>query len=518
MNGWDSPDELLTADSYRKAVEHFRWEDLWSLFSGDRQRFNITVECIDRHQACGTAVRLQQAGAQQQRLTFEELAAWTSQFAHYLESRGVERGDRVAVMLEPSLGFYTALFGTIKRGAVAVPLFTLFGPDAVRARLDDCTARLLVVGTQQEALARALPDVETLVMDARTMAEIRRLPDSYEAATAADDLAVLQYTSGTSRQLPAAVPHKHRAMVTLVIAALYGLGLKPGDRYFCPSSPAWGHGLWHGTISPWMLGIAAGAYSGRFDPAQLRQALDEFRITNLAAAGTVYRMLLQGGHLEGALRLEKASYTGESLDPDTLLQLQHGLGTPVCGMYGTTETGVIIANFPGFADYEVRPGALGKPVPGCEVTVVDGEGTPVPAGKAGEIAVRRRSEWFRSKDLGQVDGDGYFWYLGRADDVIISAGWTISPIEVENALAAHPDVVEAAVIGVPDPVRGQVLKAFVVSRRTAPDFVMQLQEHVRHRLSHHEYPRHMEFVHSLPKTSNGKINRRELRLRSGLSS
>ena len=274
---------------------------------------------------------------------------------------------------------------------------------------------------------------------------------------------MLQYTSGTTRQLPEAVPHDHRSIVTLVRAAVFALGLAQGDRYFCPSSPAWGHGLWHGTIAPWSLGVALGAYSGRFSIDRFVDALRDLRITNLAAASTVYRMLLASGRLGELTSLRKASYTGEELDADAQRDFEAATGIPVCGMYGTTETGVILANYPGFPDYEPRPGALGKPLPGVEVAVLTEEGDVAPAGTTGEISVKRRSRWFGAKDLGHVDEDGYFHYGGRADDVIISAGWTISPLEIERALLAHPDVAEAAVIGAPDEVRGQIVMAFVVA-------------------------------------------------------
>ena len=502
-------EEFVAGGSATYARDHFEWSSLWDAVDGDRERLNIAHECLDRHRDRGTAVRLAGADGSFEELGFDQLSTATSQFAHLLEARGIEAGQRVGVMAEPSLGFYAAMFGAIKRGAVAVPLFTLFGPEALAARIHDCEARLLVVGPDQQEVARGVDDVEILVLDEALTAELARQPSEYTPVTASGDLAVLQYTSGTSRLLPEAVPHSHRSIVTLLIAARFGLGLAAGDRYFCPSSPAWGHGLWHGTISPWAVGVAAGAYVGRFSPSRLVEALRHFEITNLAAAGTVYRMLLQQD--EALPRLAKASYTGEALDETSLRELETRLGTPVCGMYGTTETGVLIANYPGFSDFRVVPGALGKPVPGWEVTVLDADRNPVAPGVTGEICVRRRGEWSPSRDLGQIDQDGYFWYYGRADDVIISAGWTISPLEVEQVLCAHPNVANAAVIGIPDATRGQILKAFAVSDRRDEELIDELQELVRSRLSPHEYPRAVEIVGSLPLTMNGKVNRRALR-------
>jgi acetyl-CoA synthetase len=418
-------------------------------------------------------------------------------------------------MLEPSLPFYGALFGTLKRGAIAVPLFTLFGPDGLALRLSDCRPRLLLVAGDPGRWQPLFPDVRVVAIDSGFEARLTGEPETYPADTAADDLAVFQYTSGTTRALPEAVRHTHRSVVTLMVAALYGVGLEPGDRYFCPSSPAWGHGLWHGTIAPLALGIAAGGYAGRFDAERLLDALETFAITNLAAAPTVFRLLAQAGTTDRRrLALRKISFTGEPMDARTWDFIERAFGITPCSMYGSTEVGVIIANYPGFAGYEVRRGALGKAVPGWDVAVVGADREPVAPGQTGEIAVRRKDGWFLVKDRGRMDEDGYFYIDGRSDDAIISAGWTMSAVEIENVLLAHPDVREAAVVGVADPLRGQVARAFVVAARAGADFARELQEHVRQRLSQHEYPRGVEFVDELPKTPAGKVNRQALRERA----
>ncbi|MEQ8659321.1 MAG: AMP-binding protein, partial [Gammaproteobacteria bacterium] len=304
-------------------------------------------------------------------------------------------------------------------------------------------------------------------------------------------------------------------IVTLMVAALYGAGLRPGDRYFCPSSPAWGHGLWHGTLAPLALGIHTATYAGRFDAAPVYAALEELAIDNLACAATVYRMLRASG-LEHThhVRLRKCSFTGEPLDPDTFDWIERTFGVPPASMYGTTEVGVILVDFPGMRGHRIRRGALGKPAPGNEVAVLDDAGNPVGAEVLGEIAVRRRGAWLRVKDLGRVDADGYFYHAGRADDVIISAGWTMSAVEIENSLLSHPAVLEAAAIGVPDALRGQVVKAYVVARPGRTPDVGDIQRHLKTRLSQHEYPRHVEVVATLPKTPAGKINRKVLRDRA----
>jgi acetyl-CoA synthetase len=218
----------------------------------------------------------------------------------------------------------------------------------------------------------------------------------------------------------------------------------------------------------------------------------------------------EAARYRGAIR--KLSFTGEPMDSATRVFVEETFAVPVCSMYGTTEVGVILADYPGAADYAVKPGALGKPVPGVRVEVHGPDGQPSPPNRLGEIKVWRRGEWFATKDRGQVDEEGYFHHAGRADDVIISAGWTMSAVEIEDVLLKHPDVREAGVIGVPDAVRGQVVKAFVVSARVGDDaFARELQEFTRTRLSRHEYPRQVAFVAELPKTPAGKVNRRALR-------
>ena len=473
---------LTEFSSYADALAHFSPARLWELFDGDRERLNIAHECIDRHAAgAQTALIVVKASGGEEILGFRQLAEDSSRFAHWLQAKGVQAGDRVAIMLEPSRAFYAALFGAIKAGAIAVPLFTLFGPDGVKLRVDDCKPRLLL----------DTPDF---------LAELASFPSSFASTTRADDLAIFQYTSGTTRELPEAVKHTHRSIVTLMVAALYGTGLRPGDRFLCPSSPAWGHGLWHGTLAPLALGITTGAYAGKFDAERLLAALQEHRFTNISAAATHYRMMrVSGAAARFHYALDKLSFTGEPIDSETASFIEQTFGHPVASMYGTTEIGVILVSYPGAADFEVRAGALGKPIPGGRIEVQDAGGRPCPPGVVGELKVWRRGQWIATKDLGRTDADGYFYHAGRADDVIISAGWTMSAVEIEDAILKHPDVREAAAIGVPDELRGQVVKAFVVAGRAGDDGLAgEIRDLVRSRLSQHEYPRQIEFVAELP--------------------
>ena len=510
--------QLTAYTTFADAQRQFSMAKLWELFDGDRDRLNLAHECVDRHATdpSRVAVRIAHDDGRDEAITFRELADLSSRVAHYLKDRGVGPGDRVAIMLEPSRAFYGALFGAIKAGAVAVPLFTLFGPDGLRLRIDDCAPALLLTNAEKAETAAGLDGLDVVVADDGFPASVARYPSGFDWDTRADDLAVFQYTSGTTRALPEAVRHTHRAIVVVIIAALYGTGIRPGDEFFCPSSPAWGHGLWHGTLAPLALGVTIGTCAGRFDAERLLRALQDYGTTNLSAAATHYRMMKNTGAVgDYRLALEKLSYTGEPMDSDTLAFVEKAFGRSPCSMYGTTELGVILANYPGAADFPVKPGSLGKAVPGLRVEVQGPDGAACAAGTIGEIKVLRRDAWLATKDLGWVDEDGYFFHAGRADDVIISAGWTMSAVEIEDVLLTHPDVQEAAAIGVPDEVRGQVVKVFLVSSRADDAFSGEIQDFVRERLSAHEYPRQVAVVAALPKTPAGKVNRAALRAREG---
>ncbi|QKV55224.1 acyl-CoA synthetase [Comamonas antarctica] len=509
---------LADYQSYADAQMQFSPERLWELFDGHRESLNIAHECVDRHAASGRdALIVLQAQGGEEVITYAELSQDSSRFAHWLEAEGVRAGERVAIMLEPSRAFYTAMFGVIKRGAIAVPLFTLFGPDGIRLRVQDCQPALLITNAEKEEAARATGHPRVQVYGGAFAEMLKPFPARYASQSKASDLAVFQYTSGTTRELPEAVRHTHKALVTLMVAALYGTGLRPGERFFCPSSPAWGHGLWHGTLAPLALGLTVGAYSGRFNAERLLAGLSAHGFTNMSAAATHYRMMKNSGKAgDYRYALEKLSFTGEPIDDDTADFVRATFGLEVCSMYGTTEIGVVLVSYPGAADFAVRKGALGKAVPGTEVQVQDADGKPCAPGVTGQLMVLRRGQWIATKDLGRIDADGYFYHGGRADDVIISAGWTMSAVEIENVILMHPDALEAAVIGVPDALRGQVVKAFVVGTRGAADsaaFAEEIQELVKTKLSQHEYPRHVAFVDELPKTPAGKVHRKVLRER-----
>ncbi len=514
--------KLTELTSYADAQRHFSSERLWELFDGDREKLNLAHECVDRHATSPerVAVRIAYADGRDEHITYARLKALSSQMAHALTARGVGPGDRVAIMLEPTPAFYAGLFGAIKAGAIAVPLFTLFGPDGLRLRIDDCKPKVLLTNAEKAPIAAGIEGLDVVIADDTFMASLAVYPAEFAWDTKPNDLAAFQYTSGTTRELPDAIKHTHRAIVVVMVAALYATGVRPGEEFFCPSSPAWGHGMWHGTLAPMALGLTIGTYSGRFDADRLMRALQDFRVTNLSAAATHYRMMKNAGTADRyRFCLEKLTFTGEPLDSETRRFAIETFGQSPASFYGTTEIGVILASYPGVRDVTMPDGALGLPMPGMRVAVQDANGNACAPGVVGEIKVWRRDRWVPTKDLGRMDADGWFFHAGRADDVIISAGWTMSAVEIEDAILKHPDVAEAAAIGVPDATRGQVVKAFVVarSRQGGDDLAAQIQDLVRQRLSAHEYPRQIAFVAELPKTPAGKVNRKMLRDREAAS-
>lgn len=506
---------LTDYKSYNEAQEKFKWGQIWDVFDGDRDHLNVAHECIDRHPAEDTALRLKFDDGRKEEYTFGEMTALTSKFAHAMEKLGVAPDDRVAVMLEPSKEFYTSIFGAIKRGAILVPCFTLFGPDALEYRMKDSKAKVLVTTKKLLDMVKGYTIEHIIVVEDDFDALLKNESDSYPCKTnrSGSDVAVYQYTSGTTRKFPEAVKHYHKSVPVGVPAAVFGMGLRKGERFFCPSNPAWGHGLWYGTFAPLAQGVGTGTLSGRFSEKTLLEALEEFEITNLSAAPTVFRRIKNAGIIDNYnLKVKKITYTGEPMDIDTFQFIQKAFGVDPHSMYGSTEVGPIVAHFAGFDDWEVLPGSLGKPFMGVNVAIIDEKGNKVPQGTMGEIAVMRKDGWFRVKDAAVEDERGYWWHKGRVDDVILSSGWTISSVEVEDKLQKHKNVLEAVVIGVPDKDRGEIVRAYVTTDAERSDeFKKELQEFVKLELSRHEYPREIIFVDEIPKTVGGKINRKAIK-------
>jgi acetyl-CoA synthetase len=476
--------------------------------------------------------------------SYGRLREASDRLAAALSARGVRRGDRVAVLLAQSPEVLLAHMAILKLGAVVLPLFTLFGADALAYRLSDSGARAVITDAANLgkvlALVPDLPGLTTILSvdpaDAPALhlwTEIAGAAPAVRADTKAEDPAVLIYTSGTTGP-PKGVLHAHRFLIghlTSIETHHPGFGEVPGDVGWTPADWAWIGGLMDMAVPSLYYGVPLISRRMRkFDPADAYALIRDEGITRLFLPPTALKLMRQSPP-DMPLKVRSIGSGGESLGTALSDWAAAHLGAPVNEIYGQTECNLVLATVHGLM--EVRDGAMGLPVPGHDVALIDAEGRPVAPGQIGEIAVRRpdpvmfleywnkpdktagkfAGDWMRTGDLATQDADGYFTYVSRDDDVITSAGYRIGPTEIENCLTGHPDVVMAAVIGVPDPVRTEVVKAFVVLRDGASWEGLEpaLIQRVRDRVSPHVAPRHVVRVDALPMTATGKIMRRALR-------
>ncbi|WP_368411754.1 acyl-CoA synthetase [Haladaptatus halobius] len=536
---------------YDDERETFEWDDIFDEADWDSpERLNIAHEVCDRHAENREKVALYYAGkdGEREKLTFWELAERSNRFANVLDEL-IESGDRVFSYMPRIPEHYVALVGTLKAGGVWGGVNERFGPDGISYRLDDCDAKVVVTTPDnRDTVSTALddaPSVEHVIVVSDDGTGIRRGDVSYRAAladasreyetaeTGGEDDALLYYTSGTTG-LAKGVLHKHRWVAGVAATQRFAVDLQPGDCYWSTGDLGWLTGPIN-TLGAWFWGASLFTYEGEFDPETWAGLLDEFPVSVLFSVPTAYRMLREKEVVleDIDLDLRHALSIGEPLSAGVVEWGEETLGVTIHDTYGQTETGnMIINNYP---TMEVRPGSMGRPLPGVEAAVVDPEtGEPLEPGETGEIAQRGDypcffaeywnkpektaecfvNDWYLSGDLGHVDEDGYFWFEGRADDVIISSGYRIGPFEVESSLGEHPAVAEAAVVPKPHAERGTIVKAYVVpseGTNPTPQLEEDIKQHVKEELSAHEYPREIEFRDDLPKTVTGKIRRTELR-------
>ncbi|WP_126664042.1 acyl-CoA synthetase [Haloterrigena salifodinae] len=540
---------------YEQLRDGFAWEDIEEAADWDTPgELNVAHEVCDRHAENKEKVALYQVSEDGEltTTTFWELAEATNRFANVLEDLGIERGDRVFSYMPRIPEHYVALIGTLKRGAVFGGINERFGPDGISYRLSDCDATAIVTtADNRDTVADALedaPSVEHVIVVSDDGRGIRRGDVSYRAAmetasreyepadTGAEDDALLYYTSGTTG-LAKGVLHKHRWVLGVAATQKYAVDLQEGDCYWSTGDLGWLTGPIN-TLGAWFWGTALFTYEGEFDPEAWADLLDTYPITVLFSVPTAYRMLREHEDIleDVSLDLRHALSIGEPLSAGVVEWGEETLGVTVHDTYGQTETGnMIINNYP---TMEVRPGSMGKPLPGIEAAVVDPEtGEVLGPGETGEIAQRGDypcffaeywekpdktadcfvdgpdGEWYLSGDLAHLDEDGYFWFEGRADDVILSSGYRIGPFEVESSLGEHEAVAEAAVVPKPHRERGNIVKAYIVPSEGATpseELKEDIRNHVKEELSAHEYPREIEFRNELPKTVTGKIRRTEL--------
>jgi acetyl-CoA synthetase len=525
--------------SYRRLREQFAWQL--------PARFNIGVACADQHPAGATALVELAADGSRRELRFGELTELSNRLANALRALGVAAGDRVAIVLPQRAEAGLAHLAIYKLGAIAVPLSGLFGPEALRYRLGDCTPRLVITDRAHAdviaELAREIVGMELCLVDGVQPPHhgfwelVQNASQQFTpAATTPDTPALIIYTSGTTGS-PKGALHAHRAL----LGHLPGFELsqeffpQADDRFWTPADWSWIGGLMDALLPTWYHGrpIVAAAREG-FDPEWALTLLGRERIRNAFLPPTALKLMRQADADVADFALRSVMSGGEALGEAMLDWGRERLGVTINEIYGQTEANYLVGNCASV--WDVRPGSMGLPYPGHDVVLLDEARQPVEPGGRGEIAVRagdpvmflrywEREEatrekfdatgtWLLTGDMAAVDEDGYLWFTARNDDVINSAGYRIGPWEIEQCLMRHPAVEMAAAIGVPDTVRGEVVKAFVKladRREASAELEAEIRALVRGSVAAYLYPRHVEFVDALPMTTTGKVRRAELR-------
>ncbi len=502
-------------------------------------RFNFTRDVVEALGA-GDSLRKGVAYVDREgivdRRTFSDVAKDAARWAHLLRTR-LDRGDRVLIVLGKVPAWHGAMLGALKGGLIAVPCSDMLRARDLAYRVRNSGARLVVADRSCEAEVEEMQNqveggVAVVYLD-EALTELQRyVPRAPTEETTAGDSALILYTSGTTKE-PKGVVHTHAYTWAQRAQAGHWLDAHDQDVVWCTAGTGWAKSIWNVLLGPWSHGAEVVVHEGAFDPEQRLSLMERLGVTVLCQAPTEYRMLakldaLQSAHLP---RLRHAVSAGEPLNPEVIERFQQTLGLTIHDGYGQTENSLLVANAPGAP---VRPGSMGLPTPGHDVAVIDESGHVCPPGVEGEIALNGRPPtlfsgyweareeteavfddgWYRTGDRATRDEEGYLWFVGRADDVILSAAYRIGPFEVESALLEHPAVAESAVVGVPHSERGQIVKAFVVLRpgNEGDDaLATELQEHVKAITAPYKYPRAIEFVPELPKTPSGKIRRSELR-------
>ena len=496
------------------------------------ERYNMAADVCDKHPPDKLAMVWERFDGAQREVSWGELQDLANRAANWLRAAGVERGDRVAVVLPPTPETAAVFFGTWKLGAILLSMSVLYGDEGIRHRLTDSQAKVLVTdAANRQRFDDAWVTGDILVLDDDALAGASAEPVVTD--TAADDPAQLYYTSGTTG-LAKGIVHAHRYILAHE-EFIYCHEVQDGERFHGMGEWAWAAGI-APLLGPWRLGAVQCVYQreGGFDPHKQLEFLASHEVTNVFTTPTAMRamMAVTDAGTRYPQRFRRVCSAGEPLNPEAIRWFRQQYGLTVPDFYGLTESYPLVANYPFMG---VREGSMGKPMPGWDVQLLDEDERPVARGERGEICLRARSnphyplgywnnpeaseetfggEWFHSKDAATEDEDGYIWYAGRADDVIIAAGYRIGPFEVESACLEHAAVREAAAVASPDEIRGNVVKAFIVlaeGHEPSDELADDIKAFVRGRLSAYAYPRRIEFVGDLPKTLTGKIRRIELR-------
>ncbi|ACK96894.1 MULTISPECIES: acetate--CoA ligase [Bacillus cereus group] len=540
--------------NYDEAYANFNWEEVNKNFTwNETGRVNMAYEAIDKHAKSDRKNKVAlyyQDGSRKEKYTFKEMKDFSNKAGNVLKNYGdVEKGDRVFIFMPRSPELYFALLGAVKLGAIVGPLFEAFMEGAVRDRLEDSEAKVLI--TTPELLERVplndLPALKTVFLVGDNVEEGGKtvaFNPLFEQASkelhiewlGREDGLILHYTSGSTGK-PKGVLHAQNAMVQHYQTAKWVLDLREDDVYWCTADPGWVTGTAYGIFAPWLVGASNVILGGRFSPEAWYEALQDYGVTVWYSAPTAFRMLMGAG--QDAIKKYDLSQVrhvlsvGEPLNPEVIRWGMNAFGLRIHDTWWMTETGgQVICNYPCM---EIRPGSMGKPIPGVKAAIVDNEGNEVPPYTMGNLAIAKGwpsmmrgiwnnqqkyesyfmpGDWYVSGDSAYMDEDGYFWFQGRIDDVIMTSGERVGPFEVESKLIEHAAVAEAGVIGIPDPVRGEIIKAFIALRagyEPSDELKEEIRQFVKKGLAAHAAPRQIEFRDKLPKTRSGKIMRRVLK-------
>ncbi|WP_439644874.1 acetate--CoA ligase [Aneurinibacillus tyrosinisolvens] len=539
--------------AYEEAYKNFRWEDAEKQFTWyETGKVNLAYEAIDRH--IGTPrenkVALYYSDAiREEQYTFTQMKALSDKFGNVLRSLGIAKGDRVFVFMPRTPELYVSVLGAIKVGAIVGPLFEAFMEGAVRDRLEDSEATAII--TTPALLSRVpvaeLPALKHVIV----VGAEDKLPEgqvSYEQEmdkaslefeiewVDREDGLILHYTSGSTGK-PKGVLHVHNAMIQHYQTAKWVLDLQDNDVYWCTADPGWVTGTSYGIFGPWLNGATNVIRGGRFSPQDWYSTLEKYKVTVWYSAPTAFRMLMGAGDevvkQYDLSALRHVLSVGEPLNPEVVYWGAKVFDKRIHDTWWMTETGgQLICNYPSM---EIKPGSMGKPFPGVVAAIIDDEGNELPPNRMGNLAIKtgwpsmmrrvwnnpakyeeyfRLEGWYVSGDSAYMDEEGYFWFQGRVDDVIMTAGERVGPFEVESKLVEHPAVAEAGVIGKPDPIRGEIIKAFIALRdgyEESEELLADIRQFVKVGLAAHAAPREIEVRDKLPKTRSGKIMRRVLK-------
>ena len=548
---------MACADPKRCEIEHsLDYDTLYKEFEWNiPEYYNFGFDVVDKWAIDRTKlalVSIHPNGERSRYNTFYDLSILSNRFANVLISLGVKKGDRVLVMLESIPQWYVVLIGMFKLGVIPMPGTVLLTSKDIKYRINRAEANMVITDVNHvgrvERIANECPTLKhKMVVDAPVLEwlyykdEIMKVGDDLDRTkiepTRSDDPMLLYFTSGTTGQ-PKMVLHTHSYPLGHEVTARFAQALTSCDLHWTVSETGWAKAAWGKLFGQMIVGAAIIQWEtpGRFDPDGLLRAMDRYGVTTFCAPPTVYRMLIQQDLSKYNLKLRHCMSAGEPMNPEVIKVWKQNFGLDIYDFFGQTETVCVLSNF---TFLPVKYGSVGKPTPGHDVRIVDDEGKELPANEEGNIAIRvegRRppglmKEYWKDPDAmakafhhgfyftgdrAYRDEDGYFWFVGRDDDVIKSSGYRIGPFEVESALMEHPSVAECAVVGVEDPkgIRGIVVKAFIILKKgfePSDDLAKDIQEHVKNTTAPYKYPRIVEFVTELPKTISGKIKRKELR-------